>query len=93
MPLSVFIEMTLYAILNVWSSGPNNILSFSIASKYGVSGNLCFMSGIWSGSLTLMCLSGLFCSTLGKIIPGKMCIRDSTDGALRSHFRNVHFPL
>ena len=25
---------------------------------------------IWSGSLTLMCLSGLFCSTLGSIIPG-----------------------
>ena len=28
------------------------------------------MAGIWSGSLTLMCLSGLFCSTLGSIIPG-----------------------
>ena len=70
MPLSVFIEMTLSAILTVWSPGPNNILLLSSASKYGVRGNLRFMTGIWSGSLTLMCLSGLFCSTLGTIIPG-----------------------
>ena len=70
MPLSVFIEMTLSAIVTVWSPGPNNILLLSTASKYGISGNIRFMTGIWSGSLTLMCLSGLFCSTLGKIIPG-----------------------
>ena len=70
MSLSVFIEMTLSAILTVWSPGPNNILLLSNASKYGVRGNLRFMIGIWSGSLTLMCLSGLFCSTLGSIIPG-----------------------
>ena len=66
MPLSVFIEMTLSAIVTVWSPGPNNILLLSTASKYGISGNIRFMTGIWSGSLTLMCLSGLFCSTLGK---------------------------
>ena len=70
MPLSVFIEMTLSAILTVWSPGPNNILLLSTASKYGISGNIRFMTGIWSGSLTLMCLSGLFCSTLGTVIPG-----------------------
>jgi cysteine/O-acetylserine efflux protein len=70
MPLSVLIEMTISAILTVWSPGPNNILLLSTASKYGVSGNLHFMTGIWSGSLTLMCLSGLFCSTLGTVIPG-----------------------
>ncbi|RHV62709.1 hypothetical protein DXB18_15480 [Clostridium sp. OM02-18AC] len=69
MPLSVLIEMTISAILTVWSPGPNNILLLSTASKYGVSGNLRFMTGIWSGSLTLMCLSGLFCSTLGTVIP------------------------
>ena len=69
MPLSVFIEMTISAILTVWSPGPNNILLLSSASKYGVRGNLRFMTGIWSGSLTLMCLSGMFCSTLGVIIP------------------------
>ena len=56
MPLSVFIEMTLSAILTVWSPGPNNILLLSTASKYGISGNIRFMTGIWSGSLTLMCL-------------------------------------
>ena len=44
MPLSVFIEMTLSAILTVWSPGPNNILLLSTASKYGISGNLRFMA-------------------------------------------------
>ena len=35
MPLSVLIEMTISAILTVWSPGPNNILLLSTASKYG----------------------------------------------------------
>ena len=43
MSLSVFIEMTLSAILTVWSPGPNNILLLSNASKYGVRGNLRFI--------------------------------------------------
>ena len=70
MPISVFIEMTISAALTVWSPGPNNILMLSTASKYGVKKNLKLMLGIWTGSLTLMCLCGLFCSTLGKIVPG-----------------------
>nr|WP_294528121.1 LysE family transporter [uncultured Blautia sp.] len=70
MPLSVFIEMTLSAILTVWSPGPNNILLLSTASKYGIAGNLSFMAGIWTGSLSLMCLSGIFCTTLASIVPG-----------------------
>ncbi len=48
MPLSIFIEMTLSAILTVWSPGPNNILLLSTASKYGFSKNLPFMTGIWT---------------------------------------------
>lgn len=70
MPISVFWSMTLSACLTVWSPGPNNILLLSTASKYGMKKNLKFMAGIWTGSLTLMCLSGLFCSTLSRIIPG-----------------------
>ena len=62
--------MTISAALTVWSPGPNNILMLSTASKYGVKKNLKLMLGIWTGSLTLMCLCGLFCSTLGKIVPG-----------------------
>ena len=46
MPLSIFIEMTLSAILTVWSPSPNNILLLSTASKYGFSKNLPFMTGI-----------------------------------------------
>lgn len=70
MPFSVFIEMTLSAILTVWSPGPNNILLLSTASKYGIKKIFRLMTGIWTGSLTLMCLSGIFCTTLGKFIPG-----------------------
>ena len=36
MSLSVFIEMTLSAILTVWSPGPNNILLLSHAIFTGI---------------------------------------------------------
>lgn len=70
MDFATFAEMTVTACITVWSPGPNNILLLSTASKYGFRKNLKLMLGIWTGSLTLMCLSGIFCSTLGKIIPG-----------------------
>lgn len=70
MPINVFIEMTITAALTVWSPGPNNILLLSTASKYGIKKNLKLLLGIWTGSLSLMCLCGIFCSTLGSIIPG-----------------------
>lgn len=69
MPLSVFIDMTISACVTVWSPGPNNILLLSTASKYGVKKNLRLMLGIWTGSLSLMFLSGIFCSALGAVIP------------------------
>lgn len=70
MPFSVFLEMTVTAAVTVWSPGPNNILLLSTASKYGFRKNLKLLLGIWTGSLTLMCLSGIFCSTLSRVIPG-----------------------
>lgn len=70
MPLSLFFNMTVTACVTVWSPGPNNILLLSTASKYGAKKNLKLLLGIWTGSLTLMCLSGIFCSTLGNIVPG-----------------------
>lgn len=70
MPLSVFLEMTISACVTVWSPGPNNILLLSTASKYGIRKNFRLMLGIWTGSLTIMCLSGLFCSGLSAAIPG-----------------------
>lgn len=70
MDFATFAEMTVTACITVWSPGPNNILLLSTASKYGFRKNLKLMLGIWTGSLTLMCLSGIFCSTMGKIIPG-----------------------
>lgn len=70
MPFSFFCDMTLTACLTVWSPGPNNILLLSNASKYGIRKNMKFMAGIWTGSLTLMILSGLLCRTLSDVIPG-----------------------
>lgn len=67
---AVFLEMTLTACITVWSPGPNNILLLSSASKYGFKKNLPFMFGIWTGSLSLMILSGIFCKTLASIVPG-----------------------
>lgn len=69
MPFSVFFDMTLTAVLTVWSPGPNNILLLSNASKYGLKKNLKFMSGIWTGSLTLMVLCGIFSSVLTALLP------------------------
>ena len=70
MPFDVFCNMTLTAALTVWSPGPNNILLLTTASKYGFRKNLKFMAGIWTGSMTLMTLSGLLCRTLSEIMPG-----------------------
>lgn len=70
MPFSFFCNMTLTACLTVWSPGPNNILLLSNASRYGIRKNLKFMAGIWTGSLSLMILSGLLCRTLSEVIPG-----------------------
>ena len=70
MPFSVFWDMTLTACLTVWSPGPNNIMLLSTASKYGIKKNLKFMLGIWTGSLTLMILCGVFCSALASLTPG-----------------------
>ncbi|MGN0372079.1 MAG: LysE family transporter [Enterocloster sp.] len=70
MSLSIFWEMTLTACITVWSPGPNNIFLLSSASRYGIRKNMKFMLGIWTGSLTLMILSGIFCSALAAVIPG-----------------------
>lgn len=70
MPLNIFMEMTISACLTVWSPGPNNILLLSTASKYGLKKNVKLLLGIWTGSLSLMCLCGLFCSALTTFIPG-----------------------
>lgn len=70
MPFSVLVQMTLTAILTVWSPGPNNILLLSTASRFGLKKNLPFMAGIWTGSMTLMTLSGLLCRALARVIPG-----------------------
>ncbi|MDE6904530.1 MAG: LysE family transporter [Lachnospiraceae bacterium] len=70
MPFSVFYSMTLAAALTTWSPGPNNILLLSNASKYGLKKNLKFMSGIWTGSFSLMVLCGMCSSALTSILPG-----------------------
>lgn len=70
MTLAAFWEMTLTACITVWSPGPNNIFLLSSSSRYGIRRNLNFMLGIWTGSLSLMILSGIFCSALAAVVPG-----------------------
>lgn len=69
MPLTVFLEMSVTAVLTVWSPGPNNILLLSSASKFGIRKNMRFMLGIWTGSLSLMLMCGIFCTALTTVIP------------------------
>lgn len=69
-PMAVLLDMTITAIMTVWSPGPNNILLLSNASKYGIKKNMKFMLGIWTGSMCLMTLCGLLCQTLQNIVPG-----------------------
>lgn len=70
MPLWFFWDMTITACITVWSPGPNNIMLLSAASKYGIRKNIKFMLGIWTGSITLMILCGIFCGGLTAIVPG-----------------------
>lgn len=70
MPLWFFWDMTITACITVWSPGPNNIMLLSAVSKYGIRKNIKFMLGIWTGSITLMILCGIFCGGLTAIVPG-----------------------
>ncbi len=67
---AIFWELTLTACLTVWSPGPNNIFLLASASRFGLKKNVKFMLGAWTGSFTLMVLSGLFCTLLASVIPG-----------------------
>lgn len=66
---SVIFSMSLTAILSVWAPGPNNVMMFALASKYGVKKNRNYLFGIWTGCLLIILGTGLICSALVVTIP------------------------
>lgn len=70
MTMSAFLELITYACVTGFSPGPNNILMLAISSKSGFRRCLPTMAGIWTGSLSIMLLCGLFCNALMSWVPG-----------------------
>ncbi|MBO5278926.1 MAG: LysE family transporter [Lachnospiraceae bacterium] len=70
MTIDMFVTLLVFAATTTFSPGPNNILMLSLAGQYGFKKCLKIMTGIWTGSFTLMLCCGLFSSALGKLLPG-----------------------
>lgn len=58
-----------YIIITTFTPGPNNIMSMSNASKYGLKKALPFNVGVFFGFFIIISLASLFSSTLFNIIP------------------------
>ncbi len=69
MTLSIIFNMTLTAILSVWAPGPNNVMMFALASKYGVKKNLRYLCGIWTGCFMIIFFTGILCNFLVSFVP------------------------
>lgn len=58
-----------YIIITTFTPGPNNIMSMSNASKYGLKRALPFNTGVFFGFFIIISLASLFSSRLFNIIP------------------------
>lgn len=58
-----------YVIITTFTPGPNNIMSMSNASKYGLKKALPFNGGVFFGTFIIMALSSFLSSTLLNFIP------------------------
>lgn len=58
-----------YVIITTFTPGPNNIMSMSNASKYGLKKALPFNIGVFFGFFTIIALSSLFSASLISFIP------------------------
>lgn len=70
MTIDMFITLLIFAATTTFSPGPNNILMLTLAGQYGFKKCLKIMTGIWTGSFTLMLCCGLFSSVLSTLLPG-----------------------
>jgi len=58
-----------YVLITTFTPGPNNLMSMSNASRYGVRKSIHFNFGVFAGFFTLLMLSNLFSATLYRVIP------------------------
>lgn len=58
-----------YALITTFTPGPNNIMSLSIATQYGIRRALPFNFGVWAGFTIVIQLCGLLGSTLYALLP------------------------
>ena len=58
-----------YVLITTFTPGPNNIMSMSNASKYGLKKALPFNIGVFFGFFTIISLSNLFSASLMSFIP------------------------
>jgi len=64
-----FYPFLTYVLVTTFTPGPNNILSMSNGLRYGYRRTLGFLTGITSGFLTVMLISGLLNVVLVNLIP------------------------
>lgn len=58
-----------YVIITTFTPGPNNIMSMSNASKYGLKKAIPFNGGVFFGFFLIIALSSFLSSTLLKFVP------------------------
>lgn len=64
-----FYPFLTYALVTIFTPGPNNILSMTNGLRYGYRCTLGFLAGISTGFLTVMLISGLLNVALVSIVP------------------------
>ncbi|MGM0396819.1 MAG: LysE family transporter [Bacillota bacterium] len=58
-----------YVFITTFTPGPNNIMSMSNASRYGLKKSIHFNYGVYAGFFLVLVLSNLFSKTLFSFIP------------------------
>lgn len=64
-----WIAFLTYTVLSSWTPGPNNIISMSSASSYGMKKTFNLMAGIWMGFIIVMILCSSFSLGLANLLP------------------------
>ena len=59
MPLSVWSAFLTFTCITAFTPGPNNILSLSVSSRFGIRGSFRALAGIGTGILCIMVLCGI----------------------------------
>ena len=58
-----------YALITTFTPGPNNIMSLSVATQYGIKRTVPFALGVWTGFSVVIQLCALLGATLNAALP------------------------